>query len=234
MATTPVLRTPAAPTPIAPVATGKSKTALGKDDFLKLLVTQLKHQDPLEPQDASQMSAQLAQFSSLEQLVNLNTLLSGQAESSALTTLAQKANVGASLLGKHVLANSDGLTVSAGQPASVTFNVGGSGGRAALRVLDQSGREVATQDLGMVTAGRQRFIIEADKVPPGEYSYEVAVVGADGTPADVTTYSDGVVDSVQFEGGNLIVRAGNLSFTLDQIVEITSAGSSSTTESSQP
>jgi flagellar basal-body rod modification protein FlgD len=216
------------------VATGKSKTALGKDDFLKLLVTQLKHQDPLEPQDASQMSAQLAQFSSLEQLVNLNTLLSGQAESSALTTLAQKANVGASLLGKHVLANSDGLTVSAGQPASVTFNVGGSGGRAALRVLDQSGREVATQDLGMVTAGRQRFVIEADKVPPGEYSYEVAVVGADGTPADVTTYSDGVVDSVQFEGGNLIVRAGNLSFTLDQIVEITSAGSSSTTESSQP
>ena len=64
--------------------------------------------------------------------------------------------------------------------------------------------------------------------------YEVAVVGEDGTPADVTTYSDGVVDSVQFEGGNLIVRAGNLSFTLDKIVEITSAGSPSTTESSQP
>ena len=86
------------------------------------------------------------------------------------------------------------------------------------------------QDLGTLGAGRQRFVIEAGKVPPGQYQYEVAVVGADGTPADVTTYSDGVVDSVQFEGGNLTVRAGNLSFTLDQIVEITSAASPSTTE----
>jgi flagellar hook assembly protein FlgD len=111
--------------------------------------------------------------------------------------------------------------------------VGGSGGRAALRVLDSVGREVATQDLGALRPGRQKFTVEADKVPPGEYTYEVAVVGEDGTPADVTTYSDGVVDSVQFEGGNLIVRAGNLSFTLDKIVEITSAASPSTTESAQ-
>ena len=230
MATTPVLKTPAAPTPVSTTPTGKGKESLGKDDFLKLLVSQLKNQDPMNPQDPQAMSAQLAQFSSLEQLVNLNQLLSGQAESTALTTLAQKTNVGASLIGKHVLAASDRLTVVDGQPTGVTFNVGGSGGRAALRVLDATGREVAVQDLGTLGAGRQRFVIEAGKVPPGQYQYEVAVVGADGTPADVTTYSDGVVDSVQFEGGNLTVRAGNLSFTLDQIVEITSAASPSTTE----
>ena len=109
----------------------------------------------------------------------------------------------------------------------------GSGGRAALRVLDKSGKEVATQDLGTVGAGRQRFVIDQGTVAPGEYTYEVAVIGEDGTPADVTTYSDGVVDSVQFEGGNLTIRAGNLSFTLDQIVEINSAPSPSTTESPQ-
>jgi flagellar basal-body rod modification protein FlgD len=231
---TTVLKTPAAPTPVSTEPTGKGKTALGKDDFLKLLVTQLKHQDPLEPSKPEEMAAQLAQFSSLEQLVNLNQELSGLADSSAITTLAQKANVGASLIGRHVIAKSDSLTVVAGQPTALTFQVGGSGGRAALRVLDKSGKEVATQDLGTVGAGRQRFVIDPGTVAPGEYTYEVAVVGEDGTPADVTTYSDGVVDSVQFEGGNLTVRAGNLSFTLDQIVEIDSASSPSTTESSQP
>ena len=230
---TPVLKTPAAPTPIGAEPTGKGKQVMGKDDFLKLLVTQLKHQDPLEPSKPEEMAAQLAQFSSLEQLVNLNQELSGLADTSAITTLAQKTNVGASLIGRHVIAKSDSLTVVGGQPTSLTFQVGGSGGHAALRVLDKSGKEVATQDLGTVGAGRQRFVIDPGTVAPGEYTYEVAVVGEDGTPADVTTYSDGVVDSVQFEGGNLTVRAGNLSFTLDQIVEI-DAPSPSTTESSQP
>jgi flagellar basal-body rod modification protein FlgD len=233
MDVTTVLKTPAAPTPISTAPTGKGKDVLGKDDFLKLLVTQLKHQDPLEPSKPEEMAAQLAQFSSLEQLVNLNEALSGQAEASAITTLAQKANVGASLIGRHVVARSNSLTVVADQPTSLTFQVGGSGGRAALRVLDKNGQEVATQDLGTVSAGRQRFVIDPGSVAPGEYTYEVAVVGEDGTPADVTTYSDGVVDSVQFEGGNLTVRAGNLTFTLDQIVEI-DASSPSTTESSQP
>lgn len=231
---TPVLKTPAAPTPVSTEPTGKGKEVLGKDDFLKLLVTQLKHQDPLEPSKPEEMAAQLAQFSSLEQLVNLNEALSPLAESSAITSLAQKANVGASLIGRHVLAKSDGLTVVDGQPTAVTFQVGGSGGRAALRVVDRNGQEVATQDLGTLGAGRQRFVIDPGTIAPGEYTYEVAVIGEDGTPADVTTYADGVVDSVQFEGGNLTIRAGNLTFTLDQIVEINSAGSPSTTESSQP
>ena len=46
---------------------------LGKEEFLKLLVTQLEYQDPLDPMDNTQFVAQLAQFSSLEQMQNLNT-----------------------------------------------------------------------------------------------------------------------------------------------------------------
>lgn len=51
------------------------KTSLGKDDFLKLFVTQLKNQDPLKPQDGTEMASQLAQFNSLEQMMNMNTSL---------------------------------------------------------------------------------------------------------------------------------------------------------------
>ena len=50
-----------------------AKTMLGKDDFMKLLVAQMQHQDPLNPSDSSQMAAQLAQFSSLEQLTNISS-----------------------------------------------------------------------------------------------------------------------------------------------------------------
>jgi flagellar basal-body rod modification protein FlgD len=54
----------------------KGKDPLSRDAFLSLLVTQLQHQDPTEPMDNSQFIAQLAQFSSLEQLTQLNTTLS--------------------------------------------------------------------------------------------------------------------------------------------------------------
>ena len=64
---------PAAPT--QPKATTKKNDSLGKDEFLKLLVAQMKNQDPLNPMDGQQMAAQLAQFSSVEQLVTANDTL---------------------------------------------------------------------------------------------------------------------------------------------------------------
>jgi len=63
-------------------------TNLGKDDFLKLLVTQLRYQNPLEPMDNKEYIAQLAQFSSLEQMQNLNMQL---ASLSAINTIGKTA-----------------------------------------------------------------------------------------------------------------------------------------------
>lgn len=51
--------------------TNPDRTTLGKDDFLTLLVAQLSHQDPLNPQDASEFVAQLSQLTSLEQLIRI-------------------------------------------------------------------------------------------------------------------------------------------------------------------
>jgi len=58
--------------------------ALGKNAFLKMLITQLKNQDPLNPMQGDQMASQLAQFSSLEQLTSLNQTLSGEKDAQGL------------------------------------------------------------------------------------------------------------------------------------------------------
>ena len=78
---------------------------LGKDDFLKLLMTQLTHQDPTEPMDNSQFIAQMAQFSSLEQMYNV---------SNGFTKMAQimQTNEAAGTLGKVVELDVEGEQVS--------------------------------------------------------------------------------------------------------------------------
>lgn len=78
---------------------GAQSTTVTKDEFLSLLVTQLKNQDPLNPTDQKEMLAQLAQFSSLEQMQNLNqTLTAG----SQFSQMAQSA----ALIGKTITAGS--------------------------------------------------------------------------------------------------------------------------------
>ncbi len=67
---------PAAPTGDRPAALPNNpKGDMGKTEFLQLLVAQLKNQDPLDPSDGKEMAAQLAQFSSVEQLVSVNDTL---------------------------------------------------------------------------------------------------------------------------------------------------------------
>jgi flagellar hook assembly protein FlgD len=74
VSTTPIGQTTSTPDPTATSAAVKKDT-MGKDAFMNLLVTQLEHQDPTQPQDNSEFVAQLAQFSSLEQLTQIQQTL---------------------------------------------------------------------------------------------------------------------------------------------------------------
>jgi len=93
---------------IAPTATASQNTtkALGKDDFLKMLIAQLKNQDPTNPQQGSEFAAQMAQFSSVEQLTNLNTTLESQSQNSLNLLNAQAIN----LVGKEITAQTAAAT----------------------------------------------------------------------------------------------------------------------------
>jgi flagellar basal-body rod modification protein FlgD len=237
---------PAQPTQPAETQAGKGKSALGKDDFLKLLVTQLRHQDPMSPQKPEEFSAQLAQFSALESMQNIEQVLQSQVEAGGLTTLAMKADLGASFIGRNVIAAGNRLQVTGEADASVMVDIGTGGGKTTVTIKDANGKEVATRELGWQSAGRRT--LDLGDLPEGVYSYEVSVTGAGGSDIPVQTYTSGIVDSVSFQNGTVILKAGELSFPLDNVVEVerAPAGASilaavtgarvlpSTTESVQP
>jgi flagellar basal-body rod modification protein FlgD len=96
---------------------------LGKDDFLKMLIAQLKNQDPLNPQEGAEFAAQMAQFSSLEQLTNLNTTLETQAQNSLNLFNAQAINLVGKEITAEIAAGTDGTsaTTITGTVTAVNF-----------------------------------------------------------------------------------------------------------------
>jgi len=104
------------PTTSTPPTTSSAGTAagLGKDDFLKLLVTQLQHQDPMNPTDSQDFMAQMAQFTSVEQLTNM-------AKSLDRMSVASQTAQSVALIGKTVTWAKDDGTAGEGVATSVSF-----------------------------------------------------------------------------------------------------------------
>lgn len=211
-------RGPAQPTVPTTEPQGKGKSELGKDDFLKLLMAQLKHQDPMSPQDPSAFSSQLAQFSSLESMQNIEQVLQDQIDAGAYTTMAQKAALGASFIGKEVLVAGDAFQVTTKGPADLTVDIGTGGGKTKVEIFDKGGKKVGTKEFGWQDAGRQT--LTTDELPPGEYTYKVTCTGAKDSDIQVQTYSKGVVDGLTFQNGAVILRSGKLTFPIDYVVEV--------------
>jgi flagellar basal-body rod modification protein FlgD len=92
-------------------------STLGKDDFLKLLVTQLQHQDPMNPMDDKDFMGQMAQFSSLEQITNLVTATETMGFSSQVTQSV-------SLIGHEVGFTREDGTTGSGVASAVSIDNG--------------------------------------------------------------------------------------------------------------
>jgi len=99
-----------------------TNASLGKDDFLKILVAQMQNQDPMNPTDSTQSIAQLASFSSLEQMTNIATAMNTLNKS--MTNFSQQSSLtqGAAMIGKWVSGvDTDGMTPMEGTVEAVKW-----------------------------------------------------------------------------------------------------------------
>ena len=203
-----------------------SEDTLGKTDFLKLLVTQLQNQDPLNPSDPTEFTAQLAQYSSLEQLTNINDSMeafdSMQAESERLSAL--------SLIGKNVISNADRFQYE-GQPVELGYQFEDDMEQAALYVKNEAGQVVDKMQVNAPSAG-EHFLSwpqdgDSGNFTEGGYQLEVLGTKGDGTEVQGTTRVGSRVTGVDFtESGNtLLTPNGNIS-----LADVTRVNSSTQTD----
>ncbi len=113
---------------------------LGMDQFLNMFIAQLKNQDPLNPMDSAQFTAQLAQYSSVEQLYGMNSKLT-DIENALSSQNQQRDDLG--YIGKTVKADDNTMTVNNGTVQTGSYSLDGSG-NVTIDVYDSQGQQVRT------------------------------------------------------------------------------------------
>lgn len=191
-------------------ALGTNK-AMGRDAFLKLLVAQLKNQDPLKPQDNSAFVAELAQFSSLEQSMGVNDRLDqmmlqnqGMANANVVNMVGQVATVKGSLV----------TTDGSGIGVPVSFTQDRASESTVIQIQDASGKTVRTLDLGSRPTGISKITWDGrsdDGIvqPAGTYAVSVKSSDADGGTVVVSQETSGTITGVAFDKGYPVLRLSN-------------------------
>jgi flagellar basal-body rod modification protein FlgD len=204
------------PTTAAPVGTS--------DEFLRLFVAQLEHQNPLDPQDGAEFVAQLAQFSAVEQAAKTNErleqILAGQMSTSNAAL--------AGLVGKTGTFNGDAFTVSgkgAGVPA-LGVDLGQAASKVKVVIRDATGHQIKAMELGPQPAGRVTLPWDGKtdlhgELVPGAYTVEVTATGTDGK-SEVTssTLLSGLIEAIDFIDGSPRLRLGAVSASPSDILSI--------------
>jgi flagellar basal-body rod modification protein FlgD len=213
-------------------STSASKTAdiMGKEDFLTLLVAQLQNQDPLNPDDPTEFTAQLAQFSSLEQLYNLNESMAGlttaQANSQKLSAL--------SLIGKEVSYNGSSFSFE-GDPIAVGYQLDGVATGVTISLQDSDGKTIKTlqaEDTELKTGNH--FItwdgtdMDGETVAAGTYKIVLSATAAkSGASVAAAPLISSEVTGVDLSNGMLTTKAGEVLF--NNLIKVTESANSAQT-----
>jgi flagellar basal-body rod modification protein FlgD len=197
-----------------------SSNALNKEDFLNLLMAQMKNQNPLEPINNQEFVAQLTSFSSLEQLENLNqrTSLSVELQKSQINAAAM------SLIGKKIKAPGDIIELKEGVPVDISYELEADA-NVTINLYDNSNKLVKTINAGAQQAGENQLVwdgtTDADKqLPEGIYTYEIISTGSEGESVAVKTFMFGQVEQIQFDNSDALLFVGNREVALSDVYTV--------------
>jgi flagellar basal-body rod modification protein FlgD len=189
--------------------------------FLKLLVTQLNNQDPLNPLDNAQLTSQLAQMSTVSGIEKLNGAVQSLLAQSGSSQVLQSA----ALIGRTVLVPGKEVAVKDGAPEKFGIDLAGAADSVKVSVKNAAGDTVRSFDLGALPPGVR--MIEWDgktntgtAAPDGAYTLSVtAKAGTDDVPALGLTYGK-VASVAQVYGGASLDLGGDRKAGLDEVRQV--------------
>ncbi len=197
-----------------------AKGSLGRNEFLTLLIAQLKNQDPLNPLEGQEFAAQLAQFSSLEQLFDVNENLGGIKGSLKSTEGDQTLDY----IGKIIKTRDNGFSKNGDKIDACAYSIE-ERANVMISIFNDRGIEVRSVYINGEDPGEHDFnwdgrnnagVLEAD----GNYTFEVNAVDGNGLPVSASTYMMGEVTGVSYQDGIQYLMMGDRLVTPDKTIEV--------------
>lgn len=197
---------------------------LGQQEFLQLLVAQMRNQDPINPLDGAEFASQLAQFNSVEQLINVNSSISKLQESHNVMSSSLTNSMAVSLTGKQVRAIGDQVHLASGQSAGIQYKLADSATEVEIVIRNSSGAEVRREVIQGAPSGENGWVWDGrnhagDRMSDGNYQVEINAKNGNGK-VNSLSYLEGVASKVRYSGRGVYLTVNNVEIPISDIEEV--------------
>ncbi|MBU1919882.1 hypothetical protein KKG66_03485, partial [bacterium] len=194
-------------------------------DFLAMLTAQLQNQDPLSPLEGHEYAAQLATFSQLQELEEMNSTLAASLDANLLLAQSINNNMATSLIGKTIRAEINSVTVGSSGDVPLHYHLPESATEISIEISDANGDVVRTITVPPTAAGDIDTVWDGRnddglRVSEGDYSFSVSAVNAEGSSIAVENYIQGQVTAINYVNGQVTLSVNGVDVYLGQVISI--------------
>lgn len=212
------------------VSSTEDKNAIGRDGFMRLLLAQLRNQDPQNPLQSHEFAAQLAQFTSVEQLYKINENLDRNLELDLRLSQSIGNSLATTIVGKDLRAVGNQISLEKALASKVYINLPTAASNVVINIYDSNGTLVRRQDLDIKTAGDHTYSWDGKNnngvvTIDGIYTFSVDASNNNGESIAISFFMGGHITGVKFNSDNTTMfLVGALNINVSDVVMVTEPG----------
>lgn len=209
------------------ISSKEDKGAIGKDGFMRLLLAQLRNQDPQNPLQSHEFASQLAQFTAVEQLFNINAKLDRNLDLDIKLSQSIGNSLATTIVGKNLRAIGNQISLDKGSASKVYINLSKSVSKVIVSIYDSNDTLVRREELDKKTAGDFTYVWDGknnDNVDmmDGIYTFSIDAAGNNGASIPISFFMGGHITGVKFNSDNATMfLVGALNINVSDVIMIT-------------